>query len=137
MRISRNFATGAVTGGQQTADGGFVGLIDCENGPPCPTAIDTYSTGSPTGGTISLVGGFVGNDGSDGSGISYAYWDMSTSGISDPGQGAGNTPNDPGITGFTTAQLQSGLPDGFDPSVWAESSTVNDGLPYLSANPPR
>ena len=42
----------------------------------------------------------------------------------------------PGITGLTTAQLQSGLPAGFDPSIWAESPNINGGLPYLITNPP-
>ena len=37
--------------------------------------------------------------------------------------------NNPGITGLTTAQLQSGLPAGFNPSIWAESASINGGLP--------
>jgi hypothetical protein len=32
--------------------------------------------------------------------------------------------------------LQSGLPAGFDPAIWAESANMNGGLPYLLANPP-
>jgi hypothetical protein len=51
--------------------------------------------------------------------------------------GAGNIANDPGITGQTTAQLQAGLPAGFDPSIWAEDPGINNGLPYLIANPPQ
>jgi len=41
-----------------------------------------------------------------------------------------------GITGLTTQQLQSGLPTGFDPKIWAENPNINNGLPYLIANPP-
>ena len=37
------------------------------------------------------TGGLFTNDG----------WDMTTSGINNPSQGAGNVPNEPGITGFT------------------------------------
>lgn len=51
-------------------------------------------------------------------------------------RGAGDAPNDPGITGIGDAQLKSGLPDGFDPAVWAESASTNGGYPYLRANPP-
>ena len=69
-------------------------------------------------------------------GIADTYWDTDTSGITDPSQGAGNIANDPGITGLTTQQFQSGLPTGFDPKIWAEKSTINNGLPYLIANPP-
>jgi hypothetical protein len=42
-----------------------------------------------------------------------------------------------GITGETTAQLQAGLPAGFDPTIWAESPSINNGLPYLINNPPQ
>jgi hypothetical protein len=52
-------------------------------------------------------------------------------------QGAGNIADDPGIKGKTTQQLQSGLPKGFDPKIWAENPKINGGLPYLIANPPQ
>jgi hypothetical protein len=58
-------------------------------------------------------------------------------GVSDPSQGAGNIPNDPGITGVTDAQLKSGLPEGFDPKIWGSDPKINNGYPYLLANPPR
>jgi hypothetical protein len=48
-----------------------------------------------------------------------------------------NKANNPGVTGLTTEQLQSGLPEGFDPSIWGESADINGGLPYLLANPPK
>lgn len=41
-----------------------------------------------------------------------------------------------GVKGMTTSQLQSGLPAGFDPAIWAETTGNNGGLPYLLANPP-
>ncbi len=66
-----------------------------------------------------------------------AYWDLDSSGISDPSRGAGNVANYPGIAGLTTAQLQSALPAGFDPAVWARSASLNNGYPYLIANPPQ
>ena len=41
-----------------------------------------------------------------------------------------------GVTGLTSKQLRSGLPDGFDPSIWAEDKKINNGFPYLINNPP-
>jgi hypothetical protein len=41
-----------------------------------------------------------------------------------------------GITGLTTQQLQTGLPAGFDPKIWAEDANINNDLPYLINNPP-
>jgi len=60
---------------------------------------------------------------------------MQATHITNLGQGAGNIGNDPGISGLATAQFQSGLPAGFDPSTWAEDSNITNGLPYLIHNP--
>jgi len=80
------------------------------------------------------VGGLIGDDEPDD--LTNDYWDLETSGITDPSQGAGNVSNDPGITGLTDAQLKSGLPAGFDLTIWAQSPDINNGYPYLLANPP-
>ncbi|MGD0192810.1 MAG: hypothetical protein ABSD74_18885 [Rhizomicrobium sp.] len=100
------------------------------------TISGSYSTGVPTAHGGGYVGGSAGIDVSGG-GITTDYWDTTTSGITNLSQGAGNIANDPGITGETTAQLQSGLPAGFDPTIWAENPKINNGLPYLIANPPQ
>jgi hypothetical protein len=97
---------------------------------------NSYSTGAPSAGSGSYVGGFLGYDASSG-GLSDDYWDTTTSGITNLSQGAGYPSDDPGITGLTTSQLQAGLPTGFDPSIWAEDSGINNGLPYLIANLPQ
>lgn len=128
--ISNSYAVGSVMCGDQGGAGGLIGL-------DLGTISTSYSTGLVQGGTGSLLGGLIGDDGSSSGSISFAYWDLDTSGISDPSQGAGNIPNDPGITGLSTEQFQSGLPDGFDPAIWAESATINNGFPYLLANPPK
>jgi hypothetical protein len=125
--IENCFAEGNVKISGSPMSGGLVGIT-------VTSIADSYSTGAASGGG-SNVGGFVGYDGSKGA-LSGDYWDTSTSGITNPGQGAGTPVNDPGITGETTAQLQAALPAGFDPTIWAENPSINNGLPYLIANPP-
>jgi hypothetical protein len=68
--------------------------------------------------------------------IAKTYWDTDTSGVTNLAQGAGIPANDPGIKGLTTQVFQSRLPAGFDPTIRAESKKVNNGLPFLLANPP-
>jgi hypothetical protein len=94
----------------------------------------SYSIGTVSGTT--WAGGLIGGD-FLGSNVKRTYWDMTTSGITDPGQGAGYPANDPGIKGLSDKKLKSGLPDGFNPKIWAESPSINGGLPYLIANPPQ
>jgi hypothetical protein len=90
----------------------------------------SYSTG-PVSDTkhTTTIGGF---DGTNQGSLANSYWDTETSGQSE-GSGDGN---DSGLTGLTTQQFQSGLPAGFDPAVWAEDANINNGFPYLIANPP-
>lgn len=149
--ISGSFATGKVTG--RTAIGGLIGGN-------AATVENSYATGEVRGTQGSLIGGFVGYtrgnigtsysigsvssrkkhpayiggfDGQNDSGTdANSYWDTDTSGQTE-GSGDGN---DAGLTGLTTQQLQSGLPAGFDPTIWAEAQGVNNGFPYLIANPP-
>jgi hypothetical protein len=78
------------------------------------------------------AGGLVGTDLSSAGALSSTYWDLEK-GVSSPDQGAGNIKDDPGISGLTTEQFQSGLPKGFDPKVWAQDPNVNSGFPYLRA----
>jgi hypothetical protein len=130
--ISNSYATGTVSGKKNTMVGGLVGVVAVNGG----TISDSYSTGVVVAGTGSYIGGSIGYDFSQPGSITNSYWDVDTSGITNLSQGAGNIANDPGITGLTTAQFQSGLPQGFDPNVWAEKSKINGGLPYLISNPP-
>ena len=129
VSIDNSYATGAVSGQTDSDVGGLVG-----GGGAVITS--SYSTGAPTAGTGGLVGGFLGYDGSSAGSLTDTYWDTTTSGITNPSQGAGNISNDPGITGLTTSQLRSALPTGFSSSIWGEKPTINDGLPYLLALPP-
>ncbi len=120
--VTNAYATGAVTGAQV---GGLAGRVTS----PISTS---YSTGHVSGNTVGGLEGVDEVQETDGS-----YWDLETSGISDPDQGAGSPRNDPGITGLTSAQLKSGLPAGFDPKIWAIDPNINDGYPYLRAIPPK
>ncbi|HEY8698922.1 MAG TPA: GLUG motif-containing protein [Rhizomicrobium sp.] len=128
--ITKSYARGSAT--LPTYRGWVGGLIGWENQ---ATVSQVYSIGAVSGGAAAFVGGLVGEDSSPGS-FSFGYWDLNTSGISNPSQGAGNIANDPGITGLTDAQLKSGLPAGFDPAVWGQSPAINNGYPYLLAVPP-
>lgn len=132
--VSNSYATGAVSAGQSGFSGGLIGTNSPNGTLSSPLSV-SYATGAVSGGAGSALGGLVGQDLTTGD-ISATYWDIDTSGIADPSRGAGNVANDPGITGLTTAQFQSGLPPVFDPSVWAEAPAINGGLPYLRDLPP-
>lgn len=82
-----------------------------------------------------MIGGHTGDDQASPGSITASYWDLDK-GVNDPSKGAGNIKNDPGITGLSDAQLKSGLPAGFYPTIWKQSAKLNNGYPYLVANPP-
>jgi hypothetical protein len=130
--VTNTYAIGNATAGLAGYSGGLIGFFQPASG---ETLSSSYSTGAPTGGNFD--GGLIGFDNSSVRSIANCYWDTDTSGITNLGDGAGNIANDAGITGLTTAQLQSGLPKGFSPKVWSEKQGVNDGIPYLLKVPPR
>jgi hypothetical protein len=116
------YSTGNASAGKSSFVGGFVG----NNFSPISSS---YSTGSPSAPRGGRLGGFLGNNFTT---VSEDYWDTTTSGT-DVGVGGGDGS---GVTGLTTQQLQSGLPAGFDPTIWGENPAINSGLPYLLSNPP-
>jgi hypothetical protein len=123
--LADNYATGAVSSG-----GGLVGKNTGIGGTSGNSILRSYATGVVHG------GGVTGID--DGTGLyASAYWDMDTTHVRNLAQGVYNIPNAPGVTGLTDAQLKSGLPAGFDPAVWAQNAGINNGYPYLIANPPQ
>jgi hypothetical protein len=128
--IQDSYATGTVTGGSGARIGGLTGA-ESEERSIFQTVQTSYSSGAVSGGASSLVGGFVGLTNKD-TRFTDAYWDTTSSGTN-KAAGKGKTKD---IEGLTTQQLQSGLPAGFDPSIWAESKKINNGLPYLINNPP-
>jgi hypothetical protein len=131
--ITQSYATGPASGSVEDSNVG--GLVGGSSG----TISQSYSTGVVTATKQATGGGLIGTDSTEGQGGTLVsdYWDMTTSGIDNPSQGAGEPKNDKGITGLTDSALKSGLPSGFDKSVWAESSKINGGLPYLVGNPPQ
>jgi hypothetical protein len=139
--IDRSFATGSVTGDYDSIiqyEGGLVGQSDGQQAAVTNSYAtgdgsfigESYEIGAVSG--IFQVGGFLGANVNSTGQASNDYWDTTTSGAAS-GVGHGNAD---GITGLTSAELQSGLPAGFDPSIWAESPSINNGFPYLIANPP-
>jgi hypothetical protein len=148
--IAQSFATGSVSG--TTYAGGLIG------GNYFTVLVDSYATGSVNSGTN--AGGLTGEEGSSlttrfyaigtvqspqnaGGAFGYTisespsgdYWDIDTSGT-DQGCGEVYFADCSGVIGLSDAQLKSGLPAGFDPAIWAQSPGINNGYPYLIANPP-
>jgi hypothetical protein len=125
------------------ADGGFAGYNDNPGSTVGSTNITSaYEIGRVSAmGTVRCVGGFSGqNDpNQDSPSVVTSYWDTTTSGQTNGvGQDQGCSTNSGGITGLTSHQLKSGLPNGFDVSIWTRDpqGVINGGFPYLLANPP-
>jgi len=124
--VANSYATGNVHC-HHSAVGGFVG--EAQKG----HYFFSYSTGRPSDAIPPYaVGGFAELFTAGSAHAKHSYWDTTTS-KTDNGTGDGNVA---GITGLSTLQLQSGLPNGFDPAIWAENPSINNGFPYLIANPP-
>jgi hypothetical protein len=120
--IANTYSTGAASG-----DGFDIGgLVGTNQGGSISTS---YTIGAVSGGSV--MGGFVGNNIASGT-ITYGYWDTTTAGVS-AGLGSDTNNQSGNVHGLTTAELQSGLPTGFDPTIWGSNPGINDGLPYLLA----
>ncbi|MBV8977575.1 MAG: hypothetical protein JO261_15030 [Alphaproteobacteria bacterium] len=128
--ITNSYATGTVLATYPSAtSGGLVGYFHFG------TINTSWSGAGVTDRASTLLGGVVGDV--DGNGTAASdYWDLDTSGISDPSKGAGNVANFPGLAGLSDTQLKSGLPSGFDSAIWGQNPSINNGYPYLLANPP-
>jgi The GLUG motif len=131
--IANSYSTSSAKAPKSGATTGDVGgLVGYNPGlSPNLSMINTsYSTGTVSAPTRDIIGGFVGEE----EGISTnSYWDTTTSGWTQAvGEGG-----DAGITPLTSEELQSALPAGFDPAIWGQSSSINNGFPYLIDNPPQ
>jgi hypothetical protein len=160
--IDRSYAMGQVSlrgvrprGDQHSGVGGLAGRV-------LGNITDSYATGPVQAGGVSLVGGVVGRgqrgeinhayalgivqgstEGTSATGgvtgsaeanlhFSSVYWDVDTT---TQAQGCG-TGDCGSVSGLTDAELRFALPAGFDPKVWGQSPSINNGYPYLLANPP-
>jgi hypothetical protein len=132
--IVQSYAAGNVTIANGVIAGGLLGTGNDKS-----TITQSYSTTTlkHAGHKNPDVGGLIGVDHSPAGSNASTYWNLTTSKIRKRRDGAGTPYADPGITGLTTAQLQAGLPKGFDPTVWAENPKINSGFPYLIDNPPQ
>ena len=136
-QISDSYSLGAVSDTSTgTGDDAYIGgLLSTDGG---GTITDSYAAGkitSPSSGgcgvSTNCVGGLYGVE--DGSSNDHVYWDKTTTGYD---VAAGNESSDPGTRGLKNSQLKAQLPRGFGKKIWAESPNINNGLPYLIANPP-
>ncbi len=116
--IANSYAFGAVSGNRKAYTGGFVGSL--EGG----SITASYSTGLVSGGRNPNTQGFVAFV-SSGT-VTNGYWDVDTSGQNKSKAG----------TPISDAALKAALPAGLDAAVWAQDASVNNGYPYLIANPP-
>ncbi len=82
-----------------------------------------YAIGAASGGYYN--GGLIGFSSEAPPGTAYVGWDIDTSGLS---AGCGNR-SCTGIKGLSDAQLKSGLPAGFDSSIWSQRADINSGYP--------
>ncbi len=131
--IQDAYATGSVLGkvelqSKPSDAGGLVGRGTQE------ALVQVYSLGAVSLNERHYVGGVIGYDDTPIENDN-ALWDL-TSGIRSPDQGAGNVFDDKGLKGFSDRQFRKAAMRKFDPTVWAESSNINNGYPYLLANPP-
>jgi len=123
--IIQSYATGAVVGsGSVAGSGGYQagGLVGYNVG---GTISESYATGA-VGGSAARSGGLVGLSPFAPNEVTGSYWDIQTTGQLYDGSYSGS-----GSTGLTTAQFKSGLPSGFDPTVWGSNPNINNGYPYL------
>ncbi|MFL5238916.1 MAG: hypothetical protein ACJ8EL_15200, partial [Rhizomicrobium sp.] len=94
----------------------------------------SYSIGPVQGGVGAEVGGIIGRGKAKFARYSDSYWDIDSSGTT---QAVGNTNKHDGLKGLSTEEFTSHLPRGFDRNIWGQSPSINNGYPYLLANPPR
>ena len=156
--VVQSYSTAAVDSHGSVNIGGLLGALSQDS-----TVTDSYAMGQVTAGHFSRIGGLVGTSSAGTVSTSYStasviyrshapvqprvggfigksvhgrnradYWDLDTS-----GQSSACDRNCGDVTGLSDAALRSGLPGGFDAAVWGQSASVNDGYPYLIANPPQ
>jgi hypothetical protein len=134
--ISYAYATGSVSQGPHRPSrapsvGGLVGRTSSTNS----IIYQAYALGK-----LSLngkyLGGVIGTDDSVAGSNSDAFWDLDTTGVENTNQGAGNEFDDKGLKGIAESKFRGATAQKLDPTYWAEDAKLNNGYPYLIANPP-
>jgi filamentous hemagglutinin family protein len=123
--ITQSYATGSVTSGTSMGRAGICGGLIGSIESTIATVSQSYSTGGVTGAS-GYIGGFAGSNLGT---VSGSYWNTVTSGLSHAVATGPSAGSSAGITGLTTANLEGGLPAGFDPTVWQHTTKVNSGAP--------
>jgi hypothetical protein len=126
--IQDSYALGNVTANDHHCACSTVGGLAGSNK---GTVSTSYAAGRVSASAGSAIGGFLGVQNGT---ASSDYWDKTRNKKATNGVGSGHGT---GVEALTTRKLQSGLPTGFDSTIWAESPSINNGLPYLIANPPQ
>jgi len=127
-QVTQSYSTGAVSGEGHNGGslGGFVGRNE-------GMISRAYATGMVSPAAHFCTGGFTGASYGPDKLYSSDYWDTTTT-QQQNGKCSGNIDR---IIGLTDDQLKSGLPAGFHRNVWGQSAGINNGWPYLLANPPQ
>lgn len=134
-QITDSYSVSEVTDTGPSGDDSYIGGFLSTNGGY--TVEQSYAAGtitSPDSGcnnSANCVGGLYGMDITNAN--THVYWDTTTTGYN---VAAGNESIDPGTKGLKNKTFKAKLPRGFSAKIWAQSQTINHGLPYLIANPP-
>jgi The GLUG motif len=130
VSVGDAYALGDVSQGPAGFVGGLIG-----EGIEAAYIEQSYAAGTVSGGQAHQFGGFAGGFGN--AVLSGNFWDVTTGGAI-PKHGIGKCLGEGCKTtvDLTTTQFQSGLPSGFNASVWGLNPGFNGGFPYLLALPP-
>ncbi len=126
--VADSYSIGQVTAGHYSTLGGMLGATGGSVSRSYSTTAVVYRSRGAR--QKARVGGFAGRY--LGGPLASDYWDIDTSLQSEPCANPCHA-----VTGLSDAALKSGLPSGFDPTIWAQSPSINAGYPYLIANPPQ
>ena len=137
--VQYSYATGSVTANaspdaKHAQVGGLAGSTS--SNPQTSHIMQAYSLGHVSLNDKKYIGGSIGEDFAPQGNQQLVFWDLDTSGITNPNQGAGNLFDDQGLTGVADPTIRPELTRQFAINIWAEDPNINNGYPYLINNPP-
>ena len=129
--VNNAFSLGNVTGGPDTTDGGIAGELDSSG-----RVYDAYTVGAVVGGTGSKIGGLVGGIRPTALLDDVVY--AAEPSINALGSGSSSAVESGSVMSASMAAMETALGSGvlswLSPTVWSEASTLNRGLPYITAD---